>query len=414
MHPRNPSRSRVVSIVTTSLFVAISTIQLAAEGFRNPPPGTFGLGRSGSKIAQIDDATAITHNPANLTDISGPDLALPIMALYYKVDYTGTNGTATTKDPWKFLPAAYFSTPLKDERFVAGAGITSPYGIANEWEEGGAFNYSAPYFTELKTINFNPTFAWKISEQFRLGIGLDVMWSELRLKQRIPWGTGLPDGQMIGKGDGFGFGGNLGFTWQVNEKNRVAVTYRSQMTIDYDGTFNLENIPPGAPLLPQSDFASSITFPNIVGLSYGHEVNKNLRFGVDVEWLQFSNFDTLPLSIGQSFASVPSEIRQDWVNTFTVGIGGDWRFAEDWVWRFSYQYYQTPVPDETFSPTIPDSDQNVVTTSVGYGFGQSVVELAYGLVLYDDRTIATAQTSAYNGNYSLNVHLISASYRFTW
>jgi long-chain fatty acid transport protein len=111
---------------------------------------------------------------------------------------------------------------------------------------------------------------------------------------------------------------------------------------------------------------------------------------------------------------VPTEIRQEWNNTFTAGIGGDWRFAEDWIWRFSYQRYQTPVPDETYSPTIPDANQNVVTTSLGYGFGRSVVELAYGLVLYEDRTITTAQNPLYNGNYSLDVHLISASYRFTW
>lgn len=420
MHPRKTLRSGVRLTFLTWLTVAISANHLVAEGFRNPPVGSFGLGRSGSKIAHVGDATAVTHNPANLTDIGGADLTLPLQIIYYKVDYSGAAGTATTKDPWKFLPAAYFSTPLKDDRFVVGVGIHTPYGISNEWEEGGAFHYTAPYFTELKTMNFNPTFAWKISEQFRLGIGLDVMWSELRLKQRIPWSfvppgfPGAPDGQMAATGDGFGFGGNIGFTWHVNEKNRVALTYRSQMKVDYDGTFELENIPPGVPLASETSFGSSITFPNIVGLSYGYEVNENLRFGVDLEWLQFSNFDTLPLSIGQPFPLVPNEIRQDWVNTFTIGIGGDWRFADNWIWGFSYQHYQTPVPDETFSPTIPDSDQNAITTSLGYRFGRSMIELAYGIVLYDDRSVSTAQNPAYNGDYSLDVHLISASYRFAW
>ena len=251
MNPRQATRNPRTWLVASSLLIAISAADGRAEGFRNPPAGTFGLGRSGSKIAHIDDATAITHNPANLTDIDGSDLALPLLMIYYKVDYEGALGSDTTTDPWKFLPAAYFSTPLKDDRFVLGLGVNSPYGISNEWEPGGAFNYTAPYFTELMTINFNPSFAWKISEQFRLGVGLDVMWSELTLKQRIPWAIvppgfpGAADGQMVGEGTGTGIGGNLGFTWHVNEKNRIAVTYRSQMTVDYDGTFNLENIPPG-------------------------------------------------------------------------------------------------------------------------------------------------------------------------
>lgn len=419
MHPGYLRRLGAKLAFVAFMTLSISTMEIAAEGFRNPPSGTFGLGRSGSKIAQIDDSTAVTHNPANLTDIGGIDVALPLLVLYYNVDYSGPLGTATTQDPWKIIPAAYASIPLKDDRFVFGVGVNSPYGIANEWEPNGAFHYTAPYFTELKTINFNPTFAWRISDQFRVGVGLDVTWSELRLKQRIPWAAipgfpTAPDGGMEGKGDGFGFGGNIGFTWHVNEKNRIAATYRSQMKIDYSGTFELGNIPPGFPALPQSEFGSSITFPNIVGLSYGYEVNEKLRFGVDVEWLQFSKFDTLPLNVGQPFPLVPGEIRQDWVNTFTFGVGGDWQFADQWIWRWSYQYYQTPVPDETFSPTIPDSNQNVVTTAIGYRFGRSALELAYGLVLYDDRTITTAQNPAYNGNYSLNVHLISASYRMTW
>lgn len=421
MHPGNPRRNGSHSAVTAlGLLIALSTFQLVAEGFRNPPTGTFGLGRSGSKIAQIDDATAITFNPANLTDIREINAVLPLLVIYYNVDYSGPSGTASTTDPWKFLPAFYASIPLKDDRFVVGLGVNSPYGISNEWEPSGAFYYSAPNFTELKTINFNPTIAWKISEQFRVGVGLDVTWSELTLEQRIPWAAipgfpTAPDGGMHGKGDGLGVGGNIGFTWHVNEKNRVAVTYRSQMTVDYSGTFGLENVPPGLPAQAQSDFGSSITFPNIVGLSYGYEVNRDLRLGVDVEWLQFSTFDTLPLDIAPPSPVVPfAEIRQDWVNTFTFGVGGDWRFADQWIWRFSYQYYQTPVPDDTFSPTIPDSNQNVVTTSVGYAWGKSAIELAYGLVLYDDRTIVGNQNPDYNGDYSWNVQLISASYRLSW
>lgn len=390
-----------------------------AEGFRNPPAGSQALGRSGAKIALIDDATAVTHNPANLTEIGSFSGLATLLSVHVSTRYQGAAGTAETVQPWKLVPAFYVSAPLKDDRFVVALGISSPYGLSNEWDQDGAFKYTAPYFTELKTINFNPTFAWKISDKFSLGVGMDVMWSELTLKQEYPWALivsnpAAPDGVLSGKGSGVGLGGNLGFTWNISEKHKVALSYRSQMTVDYDGDFELSNVPPGVPIAGQSSFGSSITFPNIVGLGYGYQVTPRLRLGADVEWLQFSNFETLPINVGSPAPLVPSEINQDWVNTFTFGVGGDWQFAEDWVWRFSYQYYQTPVPDETFSPTIPDANQNVITTSLGYRFGRNLVELAYGWVHYADREITTDQNPAYNGSYQTKVQLLSASYSYSF
>jgi len=40
----------------------LSAAMLNAEGFRNPPPGTFDLGRAGGRIAQVDDSSAVQQN----------------------------------------------------------------------------------------------------------------------------------------------------------------------------------------------------------------------------------------------------------------------------------------------------------------------------------------------------------------
>lgn len=402
------------------LALASQVLPLPAEGLRNPPPGAFALGRAGSRAAHVEDSSAITHNPANLTRIGALDASLSLLAVQISVDYEGPGGSANTVDPWKYVPAFYASTPLKDDRFTVGLGIHSPYGLSNEWDQNGAFRYTAPWFTELKTINFNPTVAWKINEQFSLGVGLDVMWSELKLKQFYPWALvasnpSLPDGEMRAGGTGVGFGGNLGLTWQPAEKHRVALAYRSQVEVDYDGDFEISGMPPGFPVgAPESSFGSNIKFPDIVTLGYGYQVNDKVRVGADIEWLQFSNFDALPIEVGAPPPLVPTSINQDWNDTFTFGVGGDWRINDQFTVRASYQYYMTPVPDETFSPTIPDANQNVVTAAISYQWGRSVLELAYGLVLYDDRNISNNQDPSFNGRYELGVHLITGGYRFTF
>lgn len=82
------------------------------EGFRNPPPGTFNLGRSGGRIAQIDDASAIHQNPANLVEVSGLELQLTPTVVNITSGFESPNGqTAETEDPWKLLPNLFLAAP---------------------------------------------------------------------------------------------------------------------------------------------------------------------------------------------------------------------------------------------------------------------------------------------------------------
>ena len=91
--------------------------------------------------------------------------------------------------------------------------------------------------------------------------------------------------------------------------------------------------------------------------------------------------------------------------------GGDWRFATNWVLRAGYQFYQTPVPDSTFSPTIPDANQNVFTIGLGYHHKRHSFEFAYGADFYGKRDITNDQNPAFNGTYQITVHLFSLAYR---
>ena len=105
------------------------------EGFRNPPPGTFNLGRAGGRIAHVDDASAVQQNPANLLDLTAPEVQITPSIVYIKVDFDSTGGQqATTKEPWKLLPNLFFGTTLKDGNIALGLGLTAPYGLSNEWD----------------------------------------------------------------------------------------------------------------------------------------------------------------------------------------------------------------------------------------------------------------------------------------
>lgn len=412
-----------------SILLCLAPSPTIAEGFRNPPPGAFNLGRAGGRIAQVDDSSAVGQNPANLVDLVRPEVQLTPSIVYIKVDYKSLNGqTATTDEPWKLLPNLFAAAPLYDGKLAVGFGITVPYGLANEWNRKSsaftdptAWRYQSPYFAELKTVDFSPAIAIRLGDRLQAGAALDVMWSEITLKQFYPWflATGNfsdPDGTLQANADGIGAGAHFGLTWQITEHQRLALTCRTPIRIDYLGEIKLDNVPPalGGGIL-HSDFRTSIKFPTILAAGYGISLSDAIRLEADVEWLQFSNFKTLPLrSPAAASLGLPPSIPQNWKDTFTAGIGGDWKFAPGWIARAGYQFYQSPVPDSTFSPTIPDANQNVFTIGLGYTYGHHSLEGAYGLDFYDDRVIRNDQNPAFNGTYTFTVHLFSVAYRYSF
>ena len=401
-----------------------------AEGFRNPPPGTFSLARAGGRIAQIDNAEAAYHNPANLVDLDRTEIELAPGLVYFRVEHEG--GSTETTDPVKYLPHAFFTTPIIPETLAFGLALTTPFGISNEWDrDEGRFidpnpatswRYATPYFSELITINANPSLSWKINDKVSVGAGLNVFWSQVTFRQYYPPlsvtipGVGTftsPETQFKAKGDGFAFGGNAGVTFSLTEKQKIAVTYRSPFSVNYEGDLRFENTPLGAS--ESSDFDTKVRFPTIISFGYGIEITETIRLEADVEWLEFSRFNNLAIDAGANNSNFPEpnrNLNQDWDDTFTVGLAGDWRVCPDWTVRGGYQYYETPVPDHTFSPTIPDSNQHAITAGLGYANGHHAAELAYGYIIYEDRNITDDQVPNFNGRYEMDVHLFAASYAY--
>lgn len=425
-------RSETGKIIPTALAAGVLCLaQTHGEGFRNPPPGAFNLGRAGGRIAHVDDSSAVAQNPANLVDLEKPEVQFTPSVVYIKVDYESPSGDkASTENPWKILPNLFAGMPFYDNNLALGFGITTPYGLANEWAtdtsafqdpmDPNSWRYHAAHYAALTTINFRPAVAVRAGDYFSLGAGLDVMWSKLSLRQNYPWAMvtsdpSTPDGSLEADSTGAGVGANFGLTVNLPARQRFAVTVQTPIRIDYSGDATVSDVPAalgGGKI--RRDFATHIKYPLIVSAGYGIQLTDTIRLETDVEWLQFSSFKSLPLEISGTPLGTPAAVPQNWNDTFTIGIGGDWKFAPNWVFRAGYRFYESPVPDSTFSPTIPDANQNVFTFGLGYTYGRHSLEGAYGLDIYDQRNISNNQNPAFNGTYDITVHLFSLAYRFAF
>jgi len=392
-----------------------------AEGFRNPPAGAGALGHGGDDIVWGEGPGSVAQNPANLVNLTAAQMAVEPGFVFIRSSYRSPGGvTGTTEEPWKALPAMFAGIPIKDSRFTLGLGVTVPFGESVIWQPGGPFKYTAPYRTDLKVFNFNPTLAFRATDKISVGVGMDIAFSELKFIQLYPWflfGAGNPDGVARFRGEGIGLGANAGVAWQLTDRQRVAATVRTPIAIDYSGDFTISNIPAGAPpgVTSYSRFVSRIVYPTIASVGYGVKVNDKVRVETDVEWIQFSNFKSLSVNIGNNTVLLPSKtINESWKNTFTAGISGDWQITPAWVLRAGYRFYQSPMRDYTYTPIIPDANQQVFTVGIGYQHNKHSVEASYGGIFYDDRNITSNQNPAYLGKYKFQVHLFACAYRYSF
>ena len=452
-------------IVSGSLFLACLSPTIAFAGaFRIFDQSASATAQGGAFAAQADDPSAIFFNPAGLTQLRGIQTSFGVMLIGGHTTYTSPTG-ATTRGDFDGSIAVpppinvYFSANLKDLGFSAlgdlsaGLGIVSPFGILYRYPDDGPFS-TAVTKQALPLIDIKPTLAYKLSDQLSVGVGADIytfasFWGSGQsvTKFNSSGGPGLPPPgtrmEVNGGDTAAGFNVSLLYTPFRNEDGKplanVALIYRSQATLHLDGNFlangGLVTDASTTLVLPQV-FAGGISIWPIRDRT--HEWK--LELDVDMTgWKSVRNTD-VHLSNG---TTIP--FAQNWRNSYTTMIGTEYKWlrpeklpAWEVALRAGYWHSQTPIPDSSFLPTVPDADQHAI--SVGLGFlckddgrflglvecanteGKAMrpkaigLDLAYQAIFYETRTISgnlnpVAIPGVVNGTYQTSFHVGMINFR---
>jgi long-chain fatty acid transport protein len=388
-----------------------------ADGFRNPPDTAAALGKSGKHIVWVDDASAIFLNPANLTEVASRQVQISSLLGYSHAEYSGQLGQTETGSPWSLLPGFAIAWPLpKGSDLTLGFGVHVPFGRQTRWDTDGVFRYAVPVFSRMSVMDISPALAWRVSDSVSIGAGLDVYYGRLQLRQLLPFS---PGSRITAEADGLAAGANAGITWRITPGQRLALTCRSPFDLKFSGEMKTADIPFPLPSVPTSDIETTFKYPTIVALGYGVRLTDTLRVEANAEWLQFSRFKTMAIDAGGNnplagmlgLANTP----QNWSDTWTFGIGADWRFVPDWTLRAGYLHLQSPIPNRTFAPMALDVDQSVVSVGLGYQTGRHAIDIAYALGLFNTRRVGDNQNPLYRqGTYDFEGHLAALTYTYAF
>ncbi|MGY3914000.1 outer membrane protein transport protein [Aeromonas australiensis] len=405
--------------MTTTIFkksliaatIALATGQVHAAAFQLNEHSASGLGRAYAGEAAIaDNASVLARNPAAMTTFD--KMAVAVSGTYIKpdVDVDGAmkspiplpslNGPASEEGiaPAAFVPASYFIQPLNDQ-WAWGLALFSNYGLATEYSKTNPAGAGAGD-TSLITVNLNPNVAYKVNEQFSIGAGINAVYAKAELNRyagglapalSLPLqmgGTGIKhnaDTKIASlKGDTWGFGWNVGTLYEVNENNRFALTYRSQVDLSFDGDFN------GTASGYQTvDGNLKLDLPAQAEFAGYHRLNQQFAVHYSVNWTDWSAFQELKATSGACNDGTPGQCLQKdekFKDSMRYAIGGTWYINPAWEARLGFAYDKSPIEAEYRSLSIPDSDRIWYSAGATYHLNQDM-SLDFGLTYIDGKKV---------------------------
>lgn len=374
-----------------------------AAGFALIEQNASGLGNAyAGQAAVAEDASTIFFNPAGLTELPGRQFVGALHLIKPSAEFSGGGGDAGGLSA---VPSLYYAMDLgKDLKF--GLGIGSPFGLKTDYDRDWV-GRAGGILSDVKTVNVNPTVAWRVNDRVSVGAGVNFQYVEAELS-RAPYPVGHPYYALIATvaGDDTAWGWNLGLQFKLDEATRLGLSYRS--TVDYRlaGTVKYNLLPTVVPVY------ADVKLPDIASIAIFHKLDDRWSVMADATWTGWSSFEQLAVmkADGTGPADVPTD--ESWKDVWRFAVGATYRQNEQWSWRVGVAYDNAPVPDaEHRTVRIPDEDRTWLAVGGQYRVSkQGALDFGYAHLFVKDARLAHPVA----GTYDNAVDILSVQYRHSF
>jgi long-chain fatty acid transport protein len=373
-------------------------------------------------VAQADDPSAVFFNPAGINQLRGTQIYIGATAIAPRAEYKDSLGTKTRTESHVYLPPQFYLTHQLTTDLAVGLGVFSPFGLGTKWDASWAGRYLATS-SDLETLNINPVLSWKASEKLSVAGGVNVMRAEADLRRRLNLSAfGLPDGDRLFKGADYGYGYNLGLIYQLTPTTNIGLSYRSEVRVKIDGDAEFSVPPAIANLFPNGGAHSRFVFPPSLFAGIAYKGLAPWVFECDLTWTGWSTFEELRVDLGKPVLGKSAAVQpRNWNDVFAYRFGVNYRWDEAITIRAGYIFDESPVPDETMDPSIPDADRHIFCLGGDYRVKDFTIGIAYNYILGEKRDknnnigsdILPGDNRA-NGEYQQTSHSLAVSISYSF
>lgn len=420
---------RTIVFTIICAFFTFSAVA-SASGFRLLEVDNVGQGMAHARVAGVDDAAAVYYNPAAMPEVEKYSAKVGFIQIDPKTKLDHADEPDESVNETFPVPHIYSVNKLEDMGISVGFGIFSNFGTGSGWSIESPVRHIATD-TKLRTYTVNVSGAMSL-DVVSIGLGLNYMdvHAEYDNLYRFP-GTNS-DGYSLIDATGSSFGFNAGLLFKVTNAIKIGATYRSAMESDLSGKIDLENVPDtslhgGAGFNGDdytTDASGKLKFPAIASAGIAINVTDTIAVEFDVDYTQWSALDEItfnfdrPLTGSGGAELLPGSVteKKNWKDTVTLKLGAAFKIDDNMTFRCGFYNDPSPVPDDTFSPRIPDADRNAVTLGFGYKAADKyTLDASFAYVMTGDRTVSNdVGHGEGNGTYNTTANIFGVSLGYTF
>lgn len=418
--------------LSATIVAALTVVSGSAEaaGFALMEQNASGLGNAYAGAAAVaEDASTIFFNPAGLTRVPGRQLVVAAHAIRPSNKFGNqgsTEASAFIPNPsgplvtgnggdaggWAFVPNLYYAMDLRPQ-WKFGLGVSAPFGLKTEYDSGWTGRYHA-LKSDLKTINVNPTLAYRVNDSLSIGVGLSYQRIDAELTNAIP--TPFGDGKAKLEGDDDSWGFNFGVMFDAGPNTRIGLSYRSTVDYTLEGTVKV-SVP--APLASTTTpIRADITMPDTFSASLVHRLNPQWELLGDWSRTRWSEIQSIRITNASTGALV-STLDLLFDDADRISLGANYQYDERLKLRFGIAFDQTPVRNAaTRTARLPDNDRIWLAIGGKYRVSQTgTLDFGYAHLFVRDPDInrnATVDplggTVRLKGGYDNDANIVSVQY----
>jgi len=249
--------------------------------------------------AAADDASVAGKNPAGMTRFDSRATRFELMGFFSDNTWEGRIGDTGPRfqsedSGTTILPSGSMVKPLSESWWfgwtVLGAGFSDDY------EDGWPGRYLIEEY-DLLYLSAFPSIATKLTDKLSVAGSLALTYASYNQEKAVAnLDPGAGDGTLVIDTDGVTLGYGLSALYELTERTRFGIIYRSEMDAELDGKAQFSDLSPrtealldAAGLLGARIDVTSRT-PQAVTAGLYHEFHDTGALTLDLVWSDFSRF----------------------------------------------------------------------------------------------------------------------------
>jgi long-chain fatty acid transport protein len=390
-----------VVLLTAALFSAPAF----ASGFAVSEQDASASGRAGTGISAAAPS-AIHFNPAGLGFLApGASAQAGATAIVPSITAVDPQANETHAETQPAVPPHVYAAWAFEKNVTLGAGFNAPFGGGVKWPRDW-FGRTELTEMNLRVLAGHLGGAYRFNDSFAIGATAQLYSVTVALTRQIDFVESEGTAQL--GGSGLALGAQLGLDWAPAKWVRLGLTGRIPASAQLHGRAHFENIPYAFnSKLPDQNITSQLTLPGKVALGADFDLSV-VRLYVDAELTFWQSFQRFAIDFEDPNTPDVDQPR-NWSPAPTFRVGAERRFGNTTV-RLGGLADLAASPDDTLSPSLPDSHRLGFSLGAGHSIGSFRGDLAYQFVAFLPRA---SSGEALRAGYLASAHLLSLTLGYT-